>query len=580
MQNAPPNFPFSAVVGQNQLKIALLLISIDPKIGGVLLRGARGSAKSTMVRSLAGLIENQPFVNLPLGASEEMISGSFDLGKALSHAEFTFLPGLLAKANNGILYVDEVNLLADNLVDLLLDVSASGVNVVERDGISHQHDAHFSLIGTMNPDEGELRPQLLDRFGLSAEVETVFSLAQRKQIVQQRLAYDRDADDFTHRHQIDEDALRDKLTWAKTNLSAVLMPDSISEQIAQRCADADVEGFRADLTMHRASCANAAFNQRLEVSVADLNQVAPLVLAHRWRSSPHKQPVPPNNGGSPGNTDDSSTNPSGHRGGSSLQGSWGATDTVSTATAAERVIPRPAATLLHRIAKRMSNTESICAAKSNLHKGESRSRRFSSQPSPIKRKIDWCRTLGMNMPFASLNYHDKQRGLKFRYPKAVAGELDLVLLDISASTLSGQGLSHAKGALKALSQRSYLQRRHLSIITFGNDRVCTLLHPQRAPKNLQDKLDAIRAGGGTPVEQAFNYAENLLNRQRYRHFDCAIFLLTDGRLNQSASHHPLLSAYPITIVDIESSRIKLAQGRQLAAQISAQYVHVAELPLA
>ncbi len=569
-----PSFPFSAIVGQNRLKTALLLVSIDPKIGGVLLSGARGSAKSTLVRSLANLTDNRPFVNLPLGASEEMISGSFDLEKALHHAEVTFLPGLLAKANGGMLYVDEVNLLADNLIDLLLDAAASGVNVVERDGISHRHEALFSLIGTMNPDEGELRPQLLDRFGLIAQVETEFSLTQRKQVVQQRLAYDRDADDFARHNQIAQDALCRKLEWAKTHLSAVEMPDSISDQIAQRCADADVEGFRADLTMHRASCANAAFDQRLEVSVADLDQVAPLVLEHRRQPSPHKPPAPSNSGPS-GNPDDhgDSGSDSGH--GSSIQGSWGTMAAVSTITAIARAMPLP--TTPTASFNPLSKLESSCTKNP---KGIALSPRFSSQRIHINRKIDWFRTLGMNQHGTTDDDHDPQWNLKFRYPRAVSIALDLVLLDTSSSTLSGQGLSHAKGALKALSKRSYLKRRHLSVVTFGNDRVSTLLHPQRAPKDIQNKLDDILAGGGTPIEQALNYAENLLNRQRYQHFECAIFLLTDGRLNKSTSNHPLLSAYPITIVDIESSRIKLAQGRQLAAHISAQYLHVAELPLA
>ncbi len=572
------SFPFSAIVAQDQLKTALLLVSVDPKIGGLLLSGPRGSAKSTIVRGLANLLENRPFINLPLGASEEMITGSFDLEKALNLSEVAFLPGLLAKSNGGILYVDEVNLLADNLVDLLLDAAASGMNVVERDGISHRHDSQFSLIGTMNPDEGELRPQLLDRFGMSAQVETVFSLAQRKRVVQQRLAYDEDAESFIRHNQTAQALLQDKLMWAKNHLSAVVMPDSMSDQIAQRCADAHVDGFRADLTMHRASCANAALKQQLEVSESDLEQVAPLVLAHR-QSPANKQPPPPNNGGSSANVADKAT---GNQGGSSIQGSWGAMDTVSTPTAAARTMPLPASSLTRIKDKAVS-----------LYIGKSGSgalsSRFSSRCVHNRRKIDWFQTLATNNRFTSPSsilmsphqaYHDKRQSLKFRYPATVAIELDLVLLDTSASTLSGQGLSHAKGILKALSKRSYLQRRHLSVVSFGNNQINTLLHPQRAPSDIQDKLDSIRAGGGTPAEQALDYAATLLNRQRYRHFNCSIFLITDGRLNNSAINHPLLSAYPITIVDIESSRIRLEQGKQLATQLSAQYIHVSALPLA
>lgn len=602
-----PNFPFSAIVGQDILKTALLLSSVDPKIGGVLLSGPRGSAKSTVVRGLADLNQNQPFVNVPLGASEEMITGSFDLEKALSNAEVAFRPGLLAKANGGILYVDEVNLLTDNLVDLLLDAAASGINRVERDGISQSHDAKFSLVGTMNPDEGELRPQLLDRFGLMAQVATEFSLAQRQQVVQQRLAYDQNPEQFMRHHQAEQDALQAKLEWAKNNLSSVVVPDSISAQIAQCCADANVEGFRADLTMHRASCANAALNQQLEVSVSDLHQVAPLVLAHRRQSPERKQPVPPDNSGSSGNNvpsgnanDDSAT---GNQGGvlssgssapsssvqdSSLQGTWGAMDTVPTTTAPARLI-MPLLSARKPVQTGIAGTTSAStqSAYTSKQKGESWVPRFTSQyqnnnDQNNKRKIDWFRTLGIlginQRKYRDLKSHNRPHHLKFRYPRPVSIELDLVLLDISASTLSGQGLSHAKGVLKALSQHSYRKRRHLGIITFGNDRVSTLLHPQRAPYALQDKLDSIRAGGGTPAEAALTYAEHVLNRQRYRHLECSIFLVTDGRLNKSAMHHTLLSAYPITIVDIESSRIKLEQGKQLAEQISAHYIHVSSLP--
>lgn len=577
-----PSFPFSAIIGQDQLQTALLLLSIDPQIGGVLLSGPRGSAKSTVVRGLADLVQNQPFVNVPLGASEEMITGSFDLGKALNNSEVAFQPGLLAKANGGILYVDEVNLLTDNLVDLLLDAAASGINRVERDGISHSHEAKFSLVGTMNPDEGELRPQLLDRFGLMAQVATAFSLEQRQQVVQQRLAFDQNPEQFIQHNQAEQDVLREKLEWAKDSLCAVIVPDAISAQIAQRCAEANVEGFRADLTMHRASCANAALNRRLKVSEADLDEVAPLVLAHR-RQLTDRKPLPPNNpqndnGPAGSAADDSAARNGGASSGSSMQGSWGALDTVSTATAPARLMP-----LLSAIKPLPTSINGTASASASKQKGKAQSPRFTSQSQNNtqhnNRKLDWFRTLGMNH-HRGLKSHNQLPNLKFRYPRAVALELDLVLLDTSASTLSGQGLNQAKGVLKALSQRSYRKRRLLSIVTFGNDSVSTLLHPQRAPYDIQDKLDSIRAGGGTPVGAALDYAENLLNRQRYRDFECAIFLVTDGRLNKSAMHHALLSAYPITIVDIESSRIKLEQGKQLAQQISAQYIHVSNLPLA
>jgi magnesium chelatase subunit D len=561
------SFPFTAIVAQQRLKIALQLISIDPKIGGLLITGPRGSAKSTVVRSLASLNHGQAFVTVPLGATEEMVVGSFDLGKALSDAEVAFRPGLLARANSGILYVDEVNLLADNLVDLLLDAAASGINLVERDGISHQHEAHFSLVGTMNPDEGELRPQLLDRFGLMAQVETEFSIEQRQRVVQQRLAFDKDPAGFAIQHQQQIDHLRTKLEWAQQHLDEVLVPDSISNQIAQRCAEANVEGFRADITMHRASRANAALDQRLEVSIADLDAVEALVLDHRRKQSLQNPPSSPPALSKLADTPDQKPQ------GSSIQGSWGAMETVSTDTAEPRALLE---NQFDDSAKTKAIDESGLTARS---KGNYFSPAYASAKSSGRSKVDWLRTLGLCREFTKLKVSGKRHYLRYFYPRLRCRELNLVLLDVSASTLGGQGLAQAKGLLKEFSRQAYLNRQLISVITFGNDRVSTLVHPQRAPKDIQHKLDLIRAGGGTPVVQALDHVHNLLNRQRFQQLDCSIFLITDGRLDLAAKNHRLFHRHSITLIDIESSRVKLGLGRQLAEAIAARYLHVSELAL-
>lgn len=567
-------YPFTAIVGQDRLKSALLLIIIDPKIGGLLLSGPRGSAKSTLVRSLANLNQNHPFITVPLGASEEMVAGSLDLDKALGDSSLAFKPGLLAKANDGILYVDEVNLLTDNLVDLLLDAAASGTNLVERDGISHQHDAMFSLVGTMNPDEGELRPQLLDRFGLMAEVETQFSIEQRQLVVAQRLAFDSNPDSFIQQQQAGLNDLQTQVSWAVDNLSTVTLSDTISRQIALRCADANVEGFRADITMHRASRAHAALNHRLAVLESDLEAVEALVLNHRRNLIPPSSTAPPAGGASTpqgSKPEDESSQP---QSGSSIQGSWGAMKSVATETFTSLALPD------HKIEPMPKLVKSTSSTTTSKRKGGSISQRFLSRVSIrngiVTGKIDWFRSLGTKISRNQFGFND----LKFRYPQLRSVELKLVLLDTSASTLSGQGLAHAKGVLKELSRQAYLNRQQICILGFGNSRVTTIIHPQRAPKNIQPKLDLIKAGGGTPVRKVLDYAQNLLSSQKSQALDCSIYLITDGRLEQSIKTHSLFNQHQIILVDIESSRIKLGLGRQLAETICAQYIPVSALPVA
>jgi magnesium chelatase subunit D len=564
------HFPFTAIVGQAHLKTALLLISIDPEIGGLLLSGPRGSAKSTLVRSLASLNHDQPFVTVPLGASEEMVIGSLDLDQALSQSQLAFKPGLLAKANEGILYVDEVNLLADHLVDLLLDAAASGTNLIERDGISHQHDALFSLVGTMNPDEGELRPQLLDRFGLMANVDTQFSIEQRQLVVKQRLAFDSNPDQFIDQQQVALGDLTTQMNWAIKNLPSIAVSDNISHQIAQRCADAHVEGFRADITMHRASRAHAALHRRLEVVESDLNAIEDLVLNHRRNTPPSTQP--PSNGNSPAPDNTADDTPQNNQSGSSIQGSWGAMQTVATDTNQALALPKQT-----KDAERPA-TRTSAATKTSKRKGNSISNRFLNRLSMNQTligtpKIDWFRSLAQKLSAGPLEF----KHLKYRYPPHRSSELKLVLLDTSASTLAGQGLAYAKGVIKELSRQAYLKRQQVCILTFGNNQVKTLIKTQRAPKNIQPKLDLIEAGGGTPVRQVLDHAQHLLLGQRHQNFDCSIYLITDGRLEQSIHSHALLSTHQATIVDIESSRIKLGLGKQLADAISAHYLPLSAL---
>ncbi|CAG9258816.1 ATP-binding protein [Paraburkholderia caribensis] len=274
-------FPFSALIGQAPLQQALLLAAVDPGIGGVLVSGPRGTAKSTAARALAELLPEGQFVTLPLGASEDRLIGTLDIESALRDASVRFAPGLLAKAHRGVLYVDEVNLLPDGLVDALLDAAASGVNTVERDGVSHTHDASFVLIGTMNPEEGELRPQLTDRFGLMVELQNCYEPQIRQAIVKARLAFDLDPAGFRAGYEAQQDALVVRLRDARAALARLSFDDEVHAHVSALCVAAGVDGMRADLVMLRAARALAALEQADAVTVVHVDRVAESVLLHR-----------------------------------------------------------------------------------------------------------------------------------------------------------------------------------------------------------------------------------------------------------------------------------------------------------
>jgi len=318
-------FPFTAIVGQEEMKLALILNVIDPKIGGVMIMGDRGTGKSTTIRALADLlpeieiVADDPFnsdpndpdlmsdrvrqqleeqiplqtakkkvtmVDLPLGATEDRVCGTIDIEKALSEGIKAFEPGLLAKANRGILYVDEVNLLDDHLVDVLLDSAASGWNTVEREGISIRHPARFVLVGSGNPEEGELRPQLLDRFGMHAEIHTVKEPALRVKIVEQRAEFDSDPQKFSETYQSQQEEIQEKIVTAQKRLPEVQMDYDLRVKISEVCSELDVDGLRGDIVTNRAAVALAAFEGRTEVTVDDIRRVITLCLRHRLRKDP------------------------------------------------------------------------------------------------------------------------------------------------------------------------------------------------------------------------------------------------------------------------------------------------------
>lgn len=325
----PVQFPLAAVVGADDLKLALCLTAIDPKIGGVLIEGPRGMAKSTLARGLADLLGEGPYVTLPLGASEERLVGTLDLDAALGQGKAQFSPGVLAHADGGVLYVDEVNLLPDTLVDLLLDVAASGTNRIERDGISHRHSARFVLIGTMNPEEGELRPQLLDRFGLNVALEGVPAPEARQQIIRRRLAFDSDPQAFCEQWASAQAQLRERCQAARQGLAAIALDDQALAWITERCFAAGVDGLRADLVWLRAARAHCAWRGGQAIEEGDVDAVAEFALRHRRRTAPDAPAAAP-----PPGAADGRDRPS--EGG---QGDWGALPAQPVSSGARREVP-------------------------------------------------------------------------------------------------------------------------------------------------------------------------------------------------------------------------------------------------
>jgi len=566
--NSTAQFPFVAVTGQQSFKLALILAAINPKLGGVLISGPRGCAKSTLARGMADLLPggSHTFVTLPLGATEDMLVGTLDLQQVLQDKNVAFHPGLLSKANGGILYVDEVNLLNDHLVDLLLDVAASGVNCVERDGISHSHDANFILVGTMNPDEGELRPQLQDRFGLAVHLDNQYSLEERVEIVRRREAFDADPHGYCAQYLAEQQQLLAALETARNALSQVQCSDELRVAIAARCHAAGVEGLRGDIVWYRAALAHAAWCGRNDVSEDDLSAVEELVLAHRRKTPPSSSTPPPSNPSPPkrrppqqqsrNEQESSSEQESG-------QGEWGrmAPQQVKTADALNAGLPIGAASPQTALKQTMDD------ASSSASKGLSSGSGKLSQKET--RRPNWFTSL------VSSAGQWPPTQLKMRKARSGQPVLHFVLLDTSASTLKNSLFANAKAAIMEIAEQAYRSREQLTVWGFGNQQVENFLPRRRAPKALRQLLDTIPAGGGTPLREGLQRAGDYLRQIAKQHPEMALrtYLITDGRSSQQVADLRLPGE--CLLIDIESSPVKRGRGPELARELAADYFSLA-----
>ncbi|MBU2317191.1 MAG: ATP-binding protein, partial [Gammaproteobacteria bacterium] len=515
---ASSDFPFTAVAGQEPLKLALILCAINPQIGGVLISGPRGSAKSTLARGLSGVMpalqgeEPVPFATLPLGTSEDRLLGALDLEQVLQDKHVAFKPGLLSKAHGGVLYVDEVNLLADHLVDQLLDVSASGVNRVERDGISHEHAARFLLVGTMNPDEGELRPQLKDRFGLMVELVNQYSLEERVQIVRLRDEYDQDSQAFCDAFKYKQRNLKNSIRLARQALAQVRCSDELRLEVATRCQLANIDGVRGDIVWIRAAMTYAAWRGAKTVALDDIQAVEDLVLAHRRQAKTQNQSQPPspppsrrpdhsrspslNKGDQPQDQESSKDNQTNEQNGS---GEWGSMESQALASSA------PIRVAIHdELNERNSTRTRIDEVTPGKRKGKQlggyRPDVASSVDLQSADGIDWFRSI------VSQPQEWPPKNLTHKPAKTGQSVLHLVLLDTSASTLSQGVFAQAKGVILDIANRAYLAREQITILGFGQDGVSSILPKVRAPKEISDLLDDLGAGGGTPFRVAIENA--------------------------------------------------------------------------
>ncbi|MFF5029326.1 putative cobaltochelatase [Streptomyces collinus] len=633
-------FPFTAVVGQDDLRLALLLNAVSPAVGGVLVRGEKGTAKSTAVRALSALLPavavvpgcrfscdpaapdpacpdgpHEPgggadrparMVELPVGASEDRLVGALDIERALAEGVKAFEPGLLADAHRGILYVDEVNLLHDHLVDLLLDAAAMGASYVEREGVSVRHAARFLLVGTMNPEEGELRPQLLDRFGLTVEVAASREPEQRVEVVRRRLAYDDDPDGFAARWAEEEAAVRQRIVAARRLLPGVRLGDGALRQIAATCAAFEVDGMRADIVMARTATALAAWAGRTDVLAEDVRQAALLALPHRRRRNPFDAPgldedklddtLEQYAGDDDGGDDPDPDGPGGGGGGGPRpdDGPQGGGDTAARPEAGEGGEPQASGAREQAAAPAAEPFRTRALSVPGIGEGaagrRSRARTEHGRTTGARRPRGTLTKLHLAATVQAAAPHQRARGrsgpglvirrddLRQATREGREGNLVLFVVDASGSMAARQRMGAVKGAVLSLLLDAYQRRDKVGLVTFRGAAAEVALPPTSSVDAAAARLGSLPTGGRTPLAAGLLRAHEVLRVERLR--DPArralVVVVTDGRATggrepvaQAGRAARLFAADGVAsvVVDCESGPVRLGLAGQLAGEL-------------
>ncbi|WP_030248737.1 MULTISPECIES: putative cobaltochelatase [unclassified Streptomyces] len=649
-------FPFTAVVGQDDLRLALLLNAVSPAVGGVLVRGEKGTAKSTAVRALSALMPevdvvsecrfscdpgapdpgcpdgpHEPgafvsrparMVELPVGASEDRLVGALDIERALAEGVKAFEPGLLADAHRGILYVDEVNLLHDHLVDLLLDAAAMGASYVEREGVSVRHAARFLLVGTMNPEEGELRPQLLDRFGLTVEVAASREPDQRVEVVKRRLAYDADPAAFAARWADEEAAVRARIAAARELLPSVRLGDGALRQIAATCAAFEVDGMRADIVMARTATALAAWAGRTDVLAEDVRQAALLALPHRRRRNPFDAPgldedkldetleeFSGDDGQDPDPDPDPDQGPDGPGGGGGQpepdEGPQGG-DAEARPEAGEdgQPQPQPSGAGEQSAVRAAEPFRTKVLSVPGLGEGaagrRSRARTEHGRTTGARRPQGALTKLHLAATVRAAAPHQRARGrsgpglvvrrddLRQATREGREGNLVLFVVDASGSMAARQRMSAVKGAVLSLLLDAYQRRDKVGLVTFRGSDADVALPPTSSVDAAAARLESLPTGGRTPLAAGLLRAHDVLRVERLR--DPArrplVVVVTDGRatggpepvaLAGRAARLFAAEGVASVVVDCESGPVRLGLAGQLAGELGGTAVTLDEL---